>query len=99
MTNLLNIIKLALRITTSAFDDELRMLIGSCLEEMERMNVIVTQLPDGCPQSPQVQSAVVAYCKWQFGNHEDKDQWEKIDHEKLAQLKTMTGFTDWRDEE
>ena len=99
MTELLNIVKLALRITTSAFDAELRLLICACLEEMEAMNVLVERNPGGGPTSSQVQSAVVAYCKWQFGNHEDKDQWEQIYHTKLAQLKTMTGFTDWRDAE
>lgn len=89
---MLALVKMALRITTTAFDDELNMLIDSCTEEMASMNVIVAE-----PYSPQIKAAVVAYCKWQFGNHEDKDQWEKIYHTKLAQLKTMSGFTDWRD--
>lgn len=89
---MLALVKMALRITTTAFDDELNMLIESCTEEMASMNVIVAE-----PYSPQIKAAVVAYCKWQFGNHEDKGQWEKIYHTKLAQLKTMSGFTDWRD--
>ena len=44
-----------------------------------------------------VQTAVVAFCKWRFGNHEDKDGWRQIYQTMLAQLKTMTGYTDWRD--
>ena len=87
---MLELVKKALRGTKSAFDDELNMLINSCLQELEAMNVSVAE-----PYSEQVQAAVVAYCKWQFGFHEDKEQWEKIYHTKLAQLKTMTGYTDW----
>jgi len=54
-------------------------------------------LPDGVeiPDSPQILTAIIAYCKWKFGDNENADRWENIYHEKLAQLKTMTGFTDW----
>ena len=96
---MLTIVKKALRIATEAFDDELTLLIEACLEEMRGVNVIVDTDTEGVPTSAQVRTAVVSYCKWQFGNHEDKDQWEQIYHTKLAQLKTMTGFTDWRDGE
>ena len=44
---------------------------------------------------PQIISAVIAYCKWQFGNNEDADRWRDIYHIKLGQLKTMSGYTDW----
>lgn len=94
---MLTLVKLALRITTTAFDDELNMLIASCLQEMAAMNVLIATDGNGDPTSEQVKAAVVAFCKWRFGNHEDKDQWEKIYHTSLAQLKTMTGYTDWRD--
>lgn len=88
---MLELVKKALRVTKDAFDDELNMLIASCLQEMAAMNVNISE-----PYDEQVKAAVVAYCKWQFGFHEDKESWEKIYHTKLAQLKTMTGYTDWR---
>ena len=91
---MLDIVKLALRITTDSFDDELEMLIQACLEEMQGLGVIVV-LDEGLPSSVQVQSAVIAYCKWLFGQNEDADRWRDIYHTKLAQLKTMTGHTDW----
>lgn len=97
MTEMLNIVKLALRITTPAFDAELRLLIGACLEEMKGFGIIVEKNPGGGPTSSQIQSAVVAYCKWRFGNHEDKDQWEKIYHTSIGQLQMMSGFTNWGD--
>ena len=88
---MLELVKKALRVTKDAFDDELNMLIESCLQEMAAMNVNISE-----PYDDQIKAAVVAYCKWQFGFHEDKESWEKIYHTKLAQLKTMTGYTDWR---
>lgn len=92
---MLELVKLALRITTTAYDKELQLLISSCLSELEGLGVIVQIGDDGDPVSDQIRAAVVAYCKWLFGNHEDKASWEKIYHTKLAQLKTMTGYTDW----
>lgn len=92
---MLDIVKLALRIVTDAFDDELNMLIATAIAEMEGLGVIIDTESDGQPASIQVQSAIVAFCKWQFGNSEDSDKWEGIYHTKLAQLKTMTGHTNW----
>jgi len=92
---MLDKVKLALRIAGEAFDTELADLIAACLEEMERLNVIIELDDDGTPTSPQVRTAIIAYCKWQFGDNDNKEQFEAIYHTKLAQLKTMTDFTDW----
>lgn len=92
---MLTIVKKALRIATDAFDDELTLLIEACLEEMRGVNVIVDTDKDGVPTSAQVRTAVVCYCKWQFGDNDNKEQFEAIYHEKLAQLKTMNDYTDW----
>lgn len=94
---MLELVKTALRISGTAFDAELSMLIAACMAELEAMNVLVDLDESGAPTSPMVQSAVVAFVKWRFGNHEDKDEWRDIYHIMLAQLKTMTGYTDWRD--
>lgn len=92
---MLEIIKLALRITTNAFDTELETLIAACLEELSGLGVVVQTETDGTPSSLQVQTAIVAYCKWQFGNNEDAERWEGVYHTKLAQLQGMTGYTNW----
>ena len=91
---MLELVKKALRVTKSAFDDELNMLIAACLQEMAAMNVNVAE-----PYDEQVKAAVVAYCKWQFGNNEDKDQWREIYDRKLAEMKMMTGLTTWESTE
>ena len=88
-------IKLALRISTNAFDTEIQTLIAAAILEMYKLGV-VTAVED--TQDPQIISAVVAYCKWQFGNNEDADRWRDIYHIKLGQLKTMTGYTNWSTE-
>lgn len=85
-------IKLAIRITTDAFDEEIQTLIDAAIAEMQGLGV--TASVEGS-EDPQIVTAVVAYCKWQFGANEDADRWRDIYHIKLAQLKTMTGYTDW----
>ena len=89
-------IKLALRISTNAFDTEIQTLIDAAISEMHGLGVTAATADT---TDPQIISAVVAYAKWQFGNNEDADRWRDIYHIKLGQLKTMTGYTDWSTEE
>ena len=89
---MLNAIKLALRISTNAFDSEIQTLIDAAIAEMAGLGVTAAT---STTTDPQIISAVVAYCKWQFGNNEDADRWRDIYHIKLGQLKTMSGYTDW----
>lgn len=93
---MLNLVKTALRIVGNAFDAEIALLIVACIEEMRGLGVIV-EIPDGSdiPTSSQVQTAIIAYCKWQFGDADNKADFEAIYHTKLAQLKTMTNYTEW----
>ena len=88
-------IKLALRISTNAFDTEIQTLIDAAISEMNGLGVTAATADT---TDPQIISAVVAYCKWQFGNNEDADRWRDIYHIKLGQLKTMTGYTNWSTE-
>lgn len=92
---MLTIVKTALRIAGDAFDAELELLIAACIEEMSGLNVIVDTDAEGVPTSSQVRTAIIAYCKWQFGDNDNKAEFEAIYHTKLAQLKTMTNYTDW----
>lgn len=92
---MLTIVKTALRIAGDAFDAELELLIAACIEEMSGLNVIVDTDAEGVPTSSQVRTAIIAYCKWQFGDADNKADFEAIYHTKLAQLKTMTNYTDW----
>ena len=86
---MLTIVKLALRISTNSFDDELNLLISDCLSEMTHMGIAGAV---DTSTDTQIKSTVIAYCKWKFGNNEDKEEWERIYHVKLAQLKSMTDY-------
>ena len=85
-------VKLALRITTTAFDTEISLLISDCITSMHNLGV-TTAAADST--DPQIISAVIAYCKWKFGQNEEADRWRAIYEEKLAELKTQTGYTTW----
>lgn len=89
---MLNQVKLALRISTNAFNSEIQTLIDAAILEMNGLGVTAAT---STTTDPQIISAVVAYCKWQFGSNEDADRWRDIYHTKLGQLKAMTGYTDW----
>lgn len=89
---MLETIKTALRISTNAFDSEIQTLIDAAILEMNGLGVTAAT---STTTDPQIISAVVAYCKWLFGNNEDADRWRDIYHIKLGQLKTMSGYTDW----
>lgn len=90
---MLETVKLALRVVTDAFDSEINLLINDCLAEMESLGVNVYEVGTN---DPQIQSAVIAYCKWRFGDAENKEQFEKIYHTKLAQFQMMykSGYAD-----
>ena len=89
---MLDLVKKALRIKSEDFDEELNLLIDDCLAEMDGLGVT------GCTawtEDPQIKSAVIAYCKWKFGDSDTKDDFERIYHVKIGQLMNMTGYTDW----
>lgn len=88
---MLELVRLALRRTTNAFDAEIRMLIYDCLDELAALGII-DKGSDAAEVDPQIQTAVVAYCKWKFGENPDADKWEHIYHDKVSKLKHMSGY-------
>lgn len=90
---MLNMVKMALRIKTNAFDNELTQLINSALLDLGIAGVVAEKLaetPDAI-----VTQAVITYCKMNFGLPEDYDRLKKSYDEQKAQLTTATGYTDW----
>lgn len=88
---MLELVRLALRRTTNAFDAEIQMLIQDCLAELASLGIIDAD-SDAVHFDPQIQTAVVAYCKWKFGENPDADKWEHIYHDKLSKLIHMSGY-------
>lgn len=91
---MLTLVKLALRISGNAFDSEISQNIADAMSEIQSMGITIEET-GGEPSDPQIKSAIISYCKWQFGFNSDAERWEKIYHTKLGQLQSTTGYTTW----
>lgn len=83
-------VKMALRISTDAFDSELTDLIAAAQLDLGVAGVVVPETLDEL-----VTRAVVTYCKMSFGLPEDYDRLKRSYDEQKAQLSTATGWTNW----
>ena len=83
-------VKMALRITTDALNDELNDLILSAQLDLGVAGVVVPETMDAL-----VTRAIITYCKMHFGLPEDADRLKRSYDEQKAQLVTCTRYTDW----
>ena len=88
---LLDEVKLALRVTTNAYDDELNSLIESAKLDLGIAGVTFDLLDDV------VKTAIKTYCKMNFGtpNSDTYDRLKKSYDEQKAQMSNATGYTDF----
>lgn len=84
----LSIVRLALRITTEAFDAELENLIKAAMMDLELAGVLVPY-----EYNELIAQAIIAYCKWRFGEPEDPDRLQKLYETQKGQLMIATGYT------
>lgn len=91
---LLDKVKMACRITTTAFDTELTDLISAAFADMG-----VTDIkPDVLTEeniTPLVQRAVLTYCRMHFGQPDDYERLKASYDEQKAQLLMSSEYTDW----
>lgn len=87
---MLELVKLALRITTDAFDAELNMLIAAAQTDLGIAGVTLPAELD-----PICQRAVITYCKMNFGEPDEYDRLKASYDEQKAQLSMATGYTVW----
>ena len=90
---MLNKVKMALRITTTAYDEELMDLIVAAQLDLGIAGVVVPNQIDAI-----VSRAIITYCKMSFGLPEDYDRLKASYDEQKAQLSNATGYTNWGDE-
>lgn len=83
-------VKLALRITTDAFDAELLELIQAAIIDLDIAGV---NSEEGV--TPIVTRAIITYCKVHFGEPDDYDRLKASYDEQKAQLSMATGYTRW----
>lgn len=87
---MLDKVKLALRITTDAFNDELSDLISAARLDLGIAGVVVPEEIDAL-----VGRAIITYCRVHFGAPEEYDRLKAAYDEQKAQLMTATGYTTW----
>ena len=85
-------VKQALRITTTAFDSEINDLIEAAKLDLGIAGVVLPSSIDAL-----VQKAIITYCKMSLGLPEDYDRLKRSYDEQKAQLSNATGYTDWGD--
>ena len=83
-------VKMGLRISTTAYDEELTDLIAAAQTDLGIAGVVVPSTLDEI-----VTRAITTYCKMSFGLPEDYDRLKRSYDEQKAQLVTATGYTDW----
>ena len=84
-----NRVKLALRISTTAFDDELEGLIKSAL-----LDLGVAGVEEFTPETKDelIITAVITYCRLHFGECDNYDRLKASYDEQKAQLSMCTGY-------
>ena len=85
-------VKMALRISTDALDDELADLIKAAEADLGIAGVLLPTNLDEISTR-----AIITYCKVNFGIPEDADRLKRSYDEQKAQLVTATGYTNWGD--
>jgi hypothetical protein len=87
---MLDRVKAALRITSNTFDSELTGLIASAQLDLGIAGVdLPAELDEVC------KTAIITYCKMNFGNPDNYDRLKKAYDEQKAQLSMATGYTSW----
>lgn len=88
-------VKLALRLTVTAYDSELKDLIKAAKADLGLAGVIIPAGADAL-----VERAVITYCRLHFNPPTDGQEYARLKasyDEQKAQLMTATGYTDWGD--
>ena len=83
-------VKLALRITTDAFDSEIQDLIDAALADLGIAGVTTITETD-----PLIVRAVTTFCRVNFGQPDDYDKLKYSYDEQKAQLQVATGYKNW----
>lgn len=87
---MLNKVKMALRITTTAYDTELQGYIDAAKLDLGIAGVDVPTTLDAI-----CETAIITYCRIHFGEPADYDRLKASYDEQKAQLSMATGYTTW----
>ena len=88
---MLDLVKMALRISTTAYDTQLNMLIDAAVADLGLAGVINIDTET----DPLIKQAVCTYCAVNMGLTENAERLKKSYDEQKAQLSMATGHTEW----
>lgn len=91
---LIDKVRMACRVTTTAYDNEFADLISAAFADMGITDIRPELLTDGNIM-PLIQRAVITYCRLNFGQPDDYDRLKKSYDEQKAQLLMSSTYTDW----
>lgn len=86
-TTLIAAAKLALRLTTNAFDSEIGTLLDAALLDMGVAGIEIPQTEDAL-----VKTAAITYVRAHFGSPSDYDRLKRSYDEQKAQMQTASGY-------
>ena len=86
MSEILEAVKLALRVSTDVFDNEINDLIEAAKSDLGIVGV------ENAESDPLVKRAVITYCRMYFGQPDDFDRMKAAYDEQKAQMITATGY-------
>lgn len=89
-TTLIAAAKLALRLTTSAYDNEIGRLLDAAF-----LDLGVAGVDEPSESDALYEQAAITYVRANFGQPDDYDRLKKSYDEQKAQLSTATGYTNW----
>lgn len=94
---LIDDVKMALRVTTNAYDAELEDLIESAKLDLQIAGVLASVTVSTATMDKAVSTAIKTYCKLNFGtpNPANFDYLKKSYDEQKAQLSNASGYTDF----
>lgn len=85
---MLDAVKLAMRLTTTAYDNEITRLIEAACADLGIAGVTA----ESTTADPILVQAVVTYCRLNFGSPDDYDRLKKSYDEQKSQLQTARGY-------
>lgn len=85
---MLEAVKLALRISTNAFDSELNALIQAAMKDLGIAGIDIETLANDAL----VTQAIKTYVRMSFGSPSDYDRLKRSYDEQKAQMQTATGY-------
>lgn len=82
-------VKLALRISSDAVDQEIQGLVDDCLGELTMLGIYDAET---MTNDPQIRTAVICYAKSHYGSGIESDKWANMYQSKVEKLQVAADY-------